>query len=294
MGLAHFTLDLKTLFERRVMQDFTGSYAKGRTPNPCVMCNAHVKFHAVAAVADTLGFESIATGHYARVVEGPALARAADLDKDQTYVLWPVPREMLARTVFPLGELHSKDETRHMAEENGLSVARTPESQDICFIPDGDYRGFVRRHISSQPGEIVDGEGNRLGEHSGITNYTVGQRRGLGVSSNSGPLYVREVRPQSNQVVVGHGEELRMSRVTVGGMNWFREPGEATSVQLRYKDVPVPCTVETKGRSSCVAHLDEPVTKTAPGQSAVFYDGDIVVGGGMVLRERDGNGRTGA
>src|SRR5918997_5714433 len=197
MGLAHFTLNLKELFNRRVMQDFVGSYKDGRTPNPCVACNAHVKFHAAAFLADKLGFDHIATGHYARVAEGPTLARPADENKDQTYVLWPVPRGLLARTVFPLGE-YRKTEVRKIAEERGLAVAYTPESQDICFIPDGDYRRFIRKKAAAEPGVVVDTEGKMLGRHAGVVDFTVGQRRGIGVSAPT-PLYVTEVRPSTRQ-----------------------------------------------------------------------------------------------
>ena len=158
MGLPHFTLNLKELFDRRVMRDFVGSYKEGRTPNPCVACNAHVKFHASAFLADELGYHHVATGHYARVEEGPTLARPVDESKDQTYVLWPVPQDLLSRTIFPLGE-YRKTEVRAIAEERGLAVAYTPESQDICFIPDGNYRGFVRKKVKAEPGDVVDREG---------------------------------------------------------------------------------------------------------------------------------------
>ncbi|MBA2443074.1 MAG: tRNA 2-thiouridine(34) synthase MnmA [Rubrobacter sp.] len=288
MGLPHFTLDLKRLFDRRVMQDFVGSYAAGSTPNPCVSCNAHVKFHAASFLADRLGFDHVATGHYARVaeVDGRAtLARAADAAKDQTYVLWPVPQELLARTVFPLGEYH-KEEIRGIAADRGLAVAKTPESQDICFIPDGDYRGFVRREVEPEPGELVDGEGRVLGEHSGVVDYTVGQRRGIGVSAPA-PLYVTEVRPQANQVVVGRKKDLLTDEVRVGGLNWFLDPGASESVQVRYNSEPVPCEVVPAEESGeWVARLAEPVSGVAPGQSAVFYtgDGQKVVGGGVVAR----------
>src|SRR5829696_5796267 len=191
MGLPHFTLNLKELFNRRVMRDFVGSYKEGKTPNPCVACNAHVKFHAAAFLADRLGFEKVATGHYARVADGPALARPVDETKDQTYVLWPVPKELLVRTVLPLGE-YRKTEVRAIAEELFLDDAYTTESQDICFIPDGDYRGFVRKKVAAKPGDVVDREGAVLGRHEGIMDFTVGQRRGIGVSAPT-PLYVTKV-----------------------------------------------------------------------------------------------------
>jgi tRNA-specific 2-thiouridylase len=283
MGLPHFTLDLKELFNRRVMQDFVGSYTAGRTPNPCVACNAHVKFHAASFLADKVGFHHVATGHYARVVEdrgGVTMSRPADAGKDQTYVLWPVPKGLLARAIFPLGE-YRKEEVRRIAQERGLAVAYTPESQDICFIPDGDYRGFVRKKVVTEPGEIVDKKGRALGRHAGVVDFTVGQRRGIGVSAPT-PLYVTEVRPRTRQVVVGRREDLKVREVRVGGLNWFLDPLEAESVQVRYNGAPVPCEIEDVGGGGVRALLSEPVMGVAPGQSAVFYKGDRVVGGGVL------------
>jgi tRNA-uridine 2-sulfurtransferase len=284
MGLPHFTLNLKELFDRRVMQDFVGSYSEGRTPNPCVACNAHVKFHASSFLADELGFHHVATGHYARVEEGPTLARPVDESKDQTYVLWPVPRDLLSRTIFPLGD-YRKTEVRAIAEERGLAVAYTPESQDICFIPDGDYRSFIRKKVAAVPGDVVDNDGRVLGRHAGVVDFTVGQRRGIGVSAPT-PLYVSEVRPHSDQVVVGRRQDLEVREVRVRDLNWFLDPEEAASVQVRYNGSPVPCTVEEVADGGWVAYLDEPVIGVAPGQSAVFYtgDGERVIGGGVVAR----------
>ncbi|MDP8939106.1 MAG: tRNA 2-thiouridine(34) synthase MnmA [Actinomycetota bacterium] len=282
MGLPHFTLNLKELFNRRVMQDFVGSYAAGRTPNPCVACNAHVKFHAAAFLADRLGFQHVATGHYARVAEGPALACPKDESKDQTYVLWPMPRELLARTVFPLGD-YKKTEVRRIAEDRGLAVAYTPESQDICFIPDGNYRRFVRKKVAAEPGEVVDTKGEVLSRHQGVVDFTIGQRRGVGVSAPT-PLYVTEVRPQTRQVVVGRREHLEVTEVRIRDLNWFLDPRESRLVQLRYNSQPVSCEIEEAGDGEWVAHLAEPTFRVAPGQSAVFYteDGERVVGGGVV------------
>ena len=284
MGLPHFTLNLKELFDRRVMQDFVGSYEKGRTPNPCVACNAHVKFHAAAFLADELGFRHVATGHYARVAEGPSLARPMDESKDQTYVLWPIPKELLARAIFPLGD-YRKTEVRRIAEERGLAVAYTPESQDICFIPDGNYRRFVRKTVSAEPGNVVNGEGAVLGRHAGVVDFTVGQRRGIGVSAPT-PLYVTEVRPESKQVVVGRRRDLEVREVRVRELNWFLPVEEARSVQVRYNGGPVACEIEGDGEGGWIAHLEEPVMGVATGQSAVFYnaDGGRVVGGGVVAR----------
>jgi tRNA-specific 2-thiouridylase len=283
MALPHFTLDLKKLFDKRVMQDFVGSYAAGRTPNPCVSCNAHVKFHAASFLADKLGFEHVATGHYARIVEGPTMARPVDAKKDQTYVLWPVPKELLARTIFPLGE-YRKEEVRQIARERDLAVAYTPESQDICFIPDGNYRGFIRKKVAAEPGEIVDLEGRALGRHKGVVDFTIGQRRGIGVSAPT-PLYVTEVRPRAKQVVVGRRSDLEVREIPVEGLNWFLDPEEVEAVQVRYNSLPVPCELEDAGDGEVCAHLAESVGGVAPGQSAVFYNGDRVVGGGVVRRD---------
>src|SRR5918992_2570507 len=270
MSLPHFTLNLKELFDRRVMRDFVGSYEKGRTPNPCVACNAHVKFHAAAFLADRLGFRRVATGHYARVAEGPTLARPVDEQKDQTYVLWPVPKDLLARTLFPLGE-HRKAEVRRIAQERGLAVAYTPESQDICFIPDGDYRRFIRKKAAAEPGVVVDTEGKVLGRHAGVVDFTVGQRRGIGVSAPT-PLYVTEVRPSTKQVVVGRRRDLEVREIRIRELNWFLAPEEARLVQVRYNGAPIPCKVE-EGGAEWIARFPEPVVGVAPGQSAVFYTG---------------------
>ena len=286
MGLPHFTLDLKELFDRRVMQDFVGSYTAGRTPNPCVACNAHVKFHAASFLADRLGFHHVATGHYARVVEEPGgvtMSRPVDAEKDQTYVLWPVPKGLLSRTIFPLGE-YRKEDVRRIAEERGLAVAYTPESQDICFIPDGNYRGFIRKKVKAEPGEILDKEGRALGRHAGVVDFTVGQRRGIGVSAPT-PLYVTEVRPRTKQVVVGRREDLEVREVLVKDLNWFLDPSEVETVQVRYNGSPVPCEVEEAGDGEVRVLLSEPVMGVAPGQSAVFYKGDRVIGGGVVRRD---------
>src|SRR5215207_7087728 len=271
MGLPHFPLDLKELFDKRVMQDFVGSYAVGKTPNPCVSCNAHVKFHVASFLADKLSCDHVATGHYARIIEEPGgttMARPADAKKDQTYVLWPVPKELLSRTIFPLGEYH-KEEVRRIAEERGLAVAYTPESQDICFIPDGNYRRFIRKKVAAQPGEIVDQEGRTLGRHAGVVDFTIGQRRGIGISAST-PLYVTEVRPQTKQVVVGRRKDLEVREIRVGSLNWFLDPKETEAVQVRYNSSPVPCELEDAG-GEIHARFTEPVLGIAPGQSAVFY-----------------------
>jgi tRNA-specific 2-thiouridylase len=194
-----------------------------------------------------------------------------------------VPRGLLARTVFPLGE-YRKSEVRKIAEERGLAVAYTPESQDICFIPDGDYRRFIRKKVTAEPGVVVDTEGKELGRHAGVVDFTVGQRRGIGVSAPT-PLYVTEVRPSTRQVVVGPKRDLEVREIRVRDLNWFLAPEEARLVQVRYNGAPTPCEVEEDG-AEWVARFPRPVVGVAPGQSAVFYtgDGQKVVGGGVVSR----------
>ena len=211
------------------------------------------------------------------------MSRPVDAGKDQTYVLWPVPKGLLSRTIFPLGE-YRKEEVRRIAEERGLAVAYTPESQDICFIPDGNYRGFIRKKVKAEPGEILDKEGRALGQHAGVVDFTVGQRRGIGVSAST-PLYVTEVRPRTKQVVVGRREDLEVCEVRVGGLNWFLDPSEVETVQVRYNGSPAPCEIEDAGDGEVRALLSEPVMGVAPGQSAVFYKGDRVIGGGVVCRD---------
>src|SRR4028119_1731086 len=203
--------------------------------------------------------------------------------RDQAYVLAPIPRERLARAVFPLGE-YRKTEVREIADRRGLAVAFTPESQDICFIPDGDYRRFVRKTVAAEPGDVVDGEGSVLGRHAGVVDFTVGQRRGIGVSAPT-PLYVTEVRPKSKQVVVGRRKDLEIKTVRVGGLNRFLPMEEARAVQVRYNSGPVLCRVEKDGEG-WVAHLEEPVMGVAAGQSAVVYagGGERVVAGGVGRR----------
>jgi tRNA-specific 2-thiouridylase len=196
-----------------------------------------------------------------------------------------VPKELLSRTIFPLGE-YRKEEVRRIAEERGLAVAYTPESQDICFIPDGKYRRFIRKKVAAEPGEIVDKEGHALGRHAGVVDFTIGQRRGIGVSAPT-PLYVTEVRPQAKQVVVGRREDLEVREVRVGELNWFLDPSEAETVQVRYNGSPVPCEIEDADGGEVRALLSEPIMGVAPGQSAVFYRGDRVVGGGVVRRDTE-------
>ena len=284
LGLPHHLVDREAAFAAAVVEPFVASYLAGETPNPCVGCNP-MRLAALVTLADELGLARVATGHYARLVwrDGqPFVARGADRAKDQSYMLWAVPPEVLARLEFPLGG-SSKAQTRAAAEAAGLPVAAEPESQEVCFAADG-YRPFLEgRGVAAEPGDIVDGEGRVVGRHEGHWRYTVGQRRGLGVPG--GPWFVQRVDPDRNVVVVGPREGLRRRGVLVRdvcdrGLAAALEKGLA--VQLRYRSPAVPVeTLEAAGDRLRVL-LAGPFEGVAPGQSAVFYEGDVVVGGGVV------------
>jgi len=299
LDIPYFQVDLQEDFRREVVDDFVDVYLAGRTPNPCVRCNRYVRFGSFLSALRarleaegllTAGEElSLATGHYARILrtgDGLMLAKGRDPAKDQSYMLHQVRREMLPHLVLPLGE-RLKSEVMRQAEEAGLASARVPESQDACFV-DGDYARFVRdrsgREELFQPGDIVDPQGGQLGRHRGVIHYTVGQRSGLGLGS--GPWYVARIEAVANRLVVARREQAERSSFAVEGLNWFGEPpGRALecAVKLRYRSREVPCTVEPADRPErCRVVLAEPAIVT-PGQSAVFYRGELVLGGGVIL-----------
>ena len=290
LGIAHYVFDVEEDFTRDVIDDFVREYARGRTPNPCVRCNGNTKFRDLLARGRALGCDTIASGHYVRLAEGrgePRLLRGADRDKDQSYFLWGLPRSLLQRVRFPVGDL-TKAEVRQRARALTLSTADKPESQEICFVPTGDYRDLLRRklgpvHPGLQPGTLVDRRGNVLGEHDGFAGFTVGQRKGLGGGFRE-PLFVLEIRPRTREVVVGTREELVARHVEVGELNWLTdEPpvGMRLRVQLRYRAADVAARVLAAG-DGVALELLEPVSAVTPGQSAVFYDGDRVLGGGRI------------
>ena len=300
LGFPFYVLNLERDFERDVVAPFVRSYLEGETPIPCVACNSRLKFAALDRTALSVGCEKVATGHYARVAfDGDAgryrLLRGRDARKDQSYFLWELTQEQLSRTLFPLGEM-TKEEVREAARRGGLSVAEKRESQEICFVPDGDYAGFIERYLESEgreaerpaPGEIVDAAGRVLGAHEGVHRYTVGQRRGLGVSRPL-PLYVVRVEPESNRVVVGREEELLSSEFTAAGVNWvaFEEPeGDVRAdVRVRYRHKESPATVTPLGGGRARVRFEEPQRAVTPGQATVFYRGEEVVGGGWIVRE---------
>jgi tRNA-uridine 2-sulfurtransferase len=291
LGIPHYVLDEESQFEREVVAPFVASYLNGETPNPCVRCNTHLKFGSLRKRARRLGFDAVATGHYARRMDtpsGPVLLRAVDRAKDQSYVLWGISREDLASSLFPLGEL-TKAEARETARKAGLRLAEKIESQDICFVQGGAYGDFVAARAPgapvSQPGDLVDTEGRVVGRHRGAMHYTVGQRRGLGVALGQ-PAYVLQVDAKRNRVVVGREEDLLEAHSTVRDVNWVScEPPqgpEPVAVKIRYRSRPAPAWVSPLEGSRARIDFEEPVRAVSPGQSAVFYRGDILLGGGII------------
>ena len=292
LGIPHHVLDLSQTFRQEVMDNFVRAYEAGRTPNPCVVCNRKLKFGALLDKARDLDCDKLATGHYVRVEEDRGsgrflLKKALRPEKDQSYVLYSLTQEQLSRSLFPLGGL-SKEEVRALAQDLGLTCAQKGESQDICFIPDGDYAAFIRRYTGRDypAGPFVNEAGQLLGEHTGIIGYTVGQRRGLGVSSNQGRLYVKEVRPADNTVVLSDNQSLFARALTARQVNWIAcgTPGAPLHLRakIRYRMTEQPCTVEQTGPDQVRVVFDQPQRAVTPGQAVVFYDGDTVVGGAAI------------
>jgi tRNA-specific 2-thiouridylase len=282
LGVPHFGLDLREEFRRGVVDDFLDGFRAGLTPNPCVRCNGGFRFAALAAFADRVGAPRLATGHYARVQRRDGrtlLVRGADPAKDQSYMLASVPPAILERCWFPLGE-QTKARTRTEAASAGLAAARRPESQDVCFVGGGDHRAFLERHGGAgRPGAIVDTDGRTLGRHAGVHRFTPGQRRGIGVAADE-PLYVLRVDAGAGRVVVGPraGLDRRTVRVAPGRL---LAPALRVQAKLRYRTDPVWATVRPGGEGFTL-DLDEPVAGVAPGQTAVLYDDDAVVGAGVI------------
>jgi tRNA-uridine 2-sulfurtransferase len=293
LGIPHYVFDVEREFTRDVIDDFVSEYAAGRTPNPCVRCNGNTKFRDLLRRGAMLGCDAIATGHYARLgVDGsgrPVLMRGVDEKKDQSYFLWALPAEMLPQLMFPLGGM-TKPEVRERARALGLSTAEKPESMEICFVPSGDYAGFLEtqlgpEHASLQPGNLVSRSGAVLGEHAGYARYTVGQRKGLG-GGRGLPLYVIGTRPATREVVVGTADELLTAEVRVGELNWLvseiPRAGDPVRVQVRHRARPVSARVLAAGPDGISLQLDEPQRAVTPGQSAVVFSGEVVLGGGRI------------
>jgi tRNA-specific 2-thiouridylase len=304
IDIPHYVLDYESRFRQSVIDDFAEAYVRGETPIPCVRCNQTVKFRDLLATAAELGADALATGHYVRRVDGgagPELHRAVDPSRDQSYFLFATTPEQLAFLRFPLGGME-KAETRTLAARYGLPVADKPDSQDICFVPNGSYADVVEklRPGAAVPGEIVDLDGAVLGRHDGIIRYTVGQRRGIGIGGGIGgrdadsePLYVVRLEPETRRVVVGPRRALAKDRVALDAVNWLGAgggpgdaPGNGTPVQVKLRSTmaPVGATVRT-GADGTAVDFDDPQYGVSPGQACVFYDGDRVLGGGWIRRE---------
>jgi tRNA-specific 2-thiouridylase len=298
LGIPYYVVNHEERFERDVVRPFVEEYLAGRTPIPCSLCNNHLKFDQLLIVARQVGADRIATGHYAQVVfDEPLnrwlLKRPADKSKDQTYFLFGLTQEQLSRTLFPLGGM-TKPEVRELARKHNLVIAEKPDSQEICFVPGGDYKRFLEAYLTEQgderaeteiAGEMVTTDGKVIGEHAGVHNFTVGQRKGLGVATGS-PLYVVQIKNDTRQVVVGKDEELysrtlRAHRVNLISTAELREPMRV-AVKIRHKHQPAPAIIESAGPDEVIVTFDEPQRAITPGQAAVFYDGDIVVGGGWI------------
>jgi tRNA-uridine 2-sulfurtransferase len=296
IGIPYYVVNHEERFERDVVRPFVEEYLSGRTPIPCSLCNNHLKFDQLLIVAQQIGAERVATGHYARVAYDEArdrwlLKRPADLSKDQTYFLFGLTQEQLSRTLFPLGDM-IKPEVRELARKHGLALAEKPDSQEICFVPGGDYKRFIDAYLAEQgeslpdtAGDLVTTSGEVIGEHSGVHNFTVGQRKGLGVATGS-PLYVIQISGANKQVIVGGNEHLysrtlRAKRVNLISVADLTDPMRVT-VKIRHRHEPAAAVIERIGPDEILATFDEPQRAITPGQAAVFYDGDLVVGGGWI------------
>ncbi len=297
IGIPYYVVNHEERFERDVVRPFVEEYLTGRTPIPCSLCNNHLKFDQLLIVAQQIGADALATGHYAQVEFNQdtgrwLLKRPADRSKDQTYFLFGLTQEQLNKTIFPLGGL-TKPEVRELARHHGLALAEKPDSQEICFVPGGDYKKFLDAYLEEQgeslpdtSGELVTTSGQVIGEHTGIHNFTVGQRKGLGVATGS-PLYVLQVKGDTHQIVVGGGENLYSRTLRANRANFIAVAGldepMRVSVKIRHRHEPASATIEQSAPNEVIVHFDEPQRAVTPGQAAVFYDGNVVVGGGWII-----------
>ncbi|MCI6091548.1 tRNA 2-thiouridine(34) synthase MnmA [bacterium] len=295
LDIPYYVMNFKKEFQKYVIDYFMDEYLNGRTPNPCIACNRYVKWEALLTRSMEIGADYIATGHYARIDVLPngryAIKHSATRMKDQTYALYNLTQDQLKRTLMPVGE-YSKEEIRAIAEKIHLKVASKPDSQDICFVPDGDYAEFIRRESKKEvpEGNFVSTDGKILGRHKGITHYTVGQRKGLGLSLGH-PAFVLEIRPETNEVVIGTNEESMTRFVKANRLNFMAVEdieGEMRAFgKIRYNHKGAPCTVKRTGEDEILCTFDEPVRAVTPGQALVLYDGDYVLGGGTIITDRN-------
>ena len=292
LDIPYYVMNFKTDFKEAVMDYFVAEYLAGRTPNPCIACNRYVKWEALLKRSLDIGADYIATGHYARVERLPngryAIRNSVTAAKDQTYALYNLTQEQLSRTLMPVGA-YTKEEIREMAEKLGFRVAHKPDSQEICFVPDQDYAGFIERTTgeTSKEGNFVTADGTVLGRHKGIIHYTIGQRKGLGLAMGR-RVVVTEIRPETNEVVIGEQEDVFTTTLYANRLNYMSEPdfpeGKEVVAKIRYNHKGSPCVIHREGADLIRVDFREPVRAVTPGQAVVFYDGDYVLGGGTIVR----------
>lgn len=294
IGIPHFTYNLKEEFKCNVINNFIEEYSNQRTPNPCIECNRHMKFGAMYEKAQEMGCDYIATGHYAKMEYSDnygqfVLKKAKNLQKDQSYVLYSMPRNLLGKVLFPLGDFNSKEDVRNIAKQHSLEVASKPDSEDICFIPDGNYKKFLEDNSDIKPmiGNIVNRRGEILGKHNGLYNYTIGQRKGLGISYKA-PLFVLGFNKAKNELIVGEEQELYRKEMKVEDVNLLLmdsidKPIDVT-VKIRYSSKPAEAIINQTEEGNIQVIFKDPQRGITPGQSAVFYTDDVVIGGGKILQ----------
>lgn len=294
IGIPHFTYNLKEEFKCNVINNFIEEYSNQRTPNPCIECNRHMKFGAMYEKAQEMGCDYIATGHYAKMEYSDnygqfVLKKAKNLQKDQSYVLYSMPRNLLGKVLFPLGDFNSKEDVRNIAKQYSLEVASKPDSEDICFIPDGNYKRFLEDNSDIKPmiGNIVNRRGEILGKHNGLYNYTIGQRKGLGISYKA-PLFVLGFNKAKNELIVGEEQELYRKEMKVDDVNLLLmdsidKPIDVT-VKIRYSSKPAEAIINQTEEGNIQVIFKDPQRGITPGQSAVFYTDDVVIGGGKILQ----------
>ncbi len=292
LGIPHYVMNFREEFQKHVIDYFISEYVRGRTPNPCIACNRFVKWEALLERALRIGADYIATGHYARVerLAGGryAVRKSASAAKDQTYALYNLTQDQLRHTLMPVGDYH-KEEIRRIAERIGLPVANKPDSQEICFIPDHDYAGFIEKNADAcpPPGNFVDARGRVLGRHKGITHYTVGQRKGLNLAMGH-PVFVTRIRPETNEVVIGEAEDVYAGRLTCNHISWMAVDGlhgreMRVTAKIRYAHKGAPCVIREAGPDCLEVRFHEPQRAVTPGQAVVFYKEEYVIGGGVIV-----------